>query len=247
MRGKAVLSKRQGCDLTFICDGVQFDVHTAFLLGGAETIEEYLHPAGNEQNPPRVTLVFNENDFSAIMVDRFVNFVYTNTYQLDKGGRARSLHHATYLPPGKSSDDLAVQLDSSIQFHLKMYNMGERLRYQELMTVAHAKLAEAMLWASRLTVELLLKILSWIYGSPGDETTKICMDQTGILRDMAVACTLRHIYRGLWPLQDVAVFENATQEKKEFREELRMAVDTYRDILKLPEKVKIGNKRKRRR
>jgi len=180
------------------------------------------------------------------MVDRFVSFIYTNTYRLDKGGHARSLHHATSIPSGKSSDDYAVELDSPIQFHLIMYNMGERLRYQELMTVAHAKLAEAMLWASRLTVEVLLKILNWVHGSLGNEATKICMDQTGILRDLVVACTLRHLYRGLWSLQDVAIFENATQERDEFREELRMAIHTYKDILSLPEKVKIGNKRKRR-
>lgn len=41
-----MLAKRQGCDFSLICDDVQFDVHTGFLLGGADLIEEHIHPGG---------------------------------------------------------------------------------------------------------------------------------------------------------------------------------------------------------
>ena len=156
------LAQRHGCDFSLISGGVQFDVHSAgFLLGGAKAIEEHIHPGGVgptssegnflltarqvERHPPEVTYVFNEGRDSPIMVDRFVDFIYTNTYDLDKNGRANTLRHATYIPVGSTKDSYAMEIKTPIQFHLKMYNMGERLRYANLMTVARKKLADCLL------------------------------------------------------------------------------------------------------
>lgn len=56
-----------------------------------------------------------------MMVDRLREFMYTGTYQLDKGGRATLLHHPTSLPMGKTKASYPMELEGPLAFHLKMY------------------------------------------------------------------------------------------------------------------------------
>jgi hypothetical protein len=152
------LTKSIRRDFKLLADGVEFEVHAVFLLGGSVVLDEYisggsvstlihgeitiLNNSQGDQTPIHSTYIFDLRYFSPIMIDRYVNFVYTGSFRMNKEGEDKDSHHTTKLPPGKTKVDFGLQIETPIHFYLTIYGMGERPRDATLMDIAHAKMAE---------------------------------------------------------------------------------------------------------
>ncbi|KAI4607833.1 hypothetical protein J4E83_009376 [Alternaria metachromatica] len=249
-RGQMALSKRLGCDFTLVVDEVAFDVNSGFLIAGSEVLEGYAFPGGGTLNTLTRECEFNAQVHSPTMVDRLVEFIYTGTYKLDKGGRATMLHHATKLPIGKTKASYPMKLEAAAEFHLEMYKMGRDLRYHSLVAVAHSKMAEDMLWKSTVDVGIAKSLVNWIYGSAqrlhdtAEETNDTLGDDN--LKELVVACILRHVHQKLWDGEEVEGFKQHVQAYPALEVDWELAEEEYKELLRKRPEAKRGAKRARR-
>ena len=261
------LSKRLGCDFTLVVDEVAFDVNSGFLIAGSEVLEGYAFPSDvstrlvqmdrtnthgfqGTHSPLTRECEFNAQVHSPTMVDRLVEFIYTGTYRLDKGGRATMLHHATKLPIGKTKASYPMKLEAAAEFHLEMYKMGRDLRYHSLVAVAHSKMAEDMLWKSTVDVGIAKSLVNWIYGSAqrlhdtAEETNDTLGDDN--LKELVVACILRHVHQKLWDEEEVGGFKHHVQAYPALEVDWDLAEEEYKELLRKRPEAKRGAKRARR-
>lgn len=185
-----------------------------------------------------------------MMVDRLLEFMYTGTYQLDKGGRATLLHHPTSLPISKTKASYPMELEGPIAFHMKMYKMGKTLRYQSLVTVAHTKMAEHMLLKMQINVGMAKNLVNWIYGST--EMVQDIAEQPNDtfgdtnLKELVIACILRHVHQKIWEEEEVEGLKHHAQAYPALEVDWELAEDEYKDVLKTRPETKRAAKRARR-
>lgn len=140
-----------------------------------------------------------------ILVDRFVNFLYTQDYDdppyhgllYTKQGSC-NLANAIYLP--KDSEwvpEVTALLDAQRHiFHLHMYALGEQLRYGALMTTAKEKLWDILYSIMRSSIAMGAR---WILRdcvdacfAPPSSDARICADENGMIKETIVAAVLSH-------------------------------------------------------
>lgn len=162
------------------------------------------------------------------MVDRYVAFIYTGSFSMDKKGKATHLHHATKFLAGKTAVDFAMSIDTPVHFYLSMYGMGERLQDTSLMDLAHTKMAEGLLFESAMPPGLVIQIVGWVYGT----TQRICQDEKRELRNLVAICVLRYVRLKLWTVEQVNVFTTAMAPYGVFVADLDSASGLHEELEK---------------
>jgi len=186
------------------------------------------------------------------MVDRLIEFIYTGTYTLDQGGQATLLRHHSKLPRGLTSASYPMNLESALEFHMKMYNMGKNLQYQSLVAISHTKMAEAMLWTSKFGVGVgtVKKFVNRAYDPAQNvqDTDERADDTFGddSLKELVVACVLRHIHQELWDENAIADFRDYVKAFPALEVDGELAEEEYKDLLKTRPGAKRAMKRARR-
>ncbi|KNG49126.1 ww domain-containing protein [Stemphylium lycopersici] len=235
--------------------GVEFQVHSALLVGGSKTLQEGLFPGG--VNTPTYFIVSMpgtcaaDDDFlirSACKPSNSANIrsvnptplaVYTSDYEFVPQPSTQlkqsnfKLYHATHIPDTNPPLPTTTALIGTrdYEFHLHMYALAEELDYPALKSVAHVKLVDTLIEQHKQTPTVVKEAIDSTF-SPLDNAKRICKDEDGILQQVVVAAVIVHEAR-CWNMAQQAGFTEsiAGSAYAGFRSAYDIAQEENKDLI----------------
>jgi hypothetical protein len=173
-----------------------------------------------------------------MLIDRLIEFSYTGRYGLDgQGNRSggQYLRHATILPRGKNRHDYTLSPHAPLRFHLRMYKLGEQLKYPELMECALEKLTTDLVVRNRGCPNVLAESIRLVYENRRVYGDIMCEDANDLLKQTLLVGTLLRDCR-VWSSEDKDLFQRLVYTNEGFVADWAMAAEEHAGMMAALEK-----------